>query len=108
MSQIALFYTTVPDEETGKSIAQALVKKRLAACVNIVPAGTSVYRWEGRVETAQEQLLLIKSRREHAGKLEQAITELHPYDVPCLLELPVQGGSQAFLDWVAEETAHQA
>ena len=80
------------------------VDDRLAACVNIVPDLTSVYRWEGAVETTSECLLVVKTRRERLEDLRRRLEELHPYDLPELVALPVEGGSSAYLDWVVEET----
>ncbi len=100
--------TTCPDEGTARRIASALVDERLAACVNIVPDMTSIYRWEGVVETASECLLLVKTRRERLEALRRRLEELHPYDLPELVALPVEGGSPAYLTWVVEETGSGA
>jgi periplasmic divalent cation tolerance protein len=103
-TQVCLALTTCPDEGTARRIASALVDERLAACVNIVPDLTSVYRWEGAVETAPECLLLDKTRQERLEALRQRLDELHPYDLPELVAVPVDGGSPAYLRWVVEET----
>ncbi|HET6342594.1 MAG TPA: divalent-cation tolerance protein CutA [Gemmatimonadota bacterium] len=103
-SPVCVALTTCPDEGTARRIASALVEERLAACVNIVPDMTSVYRWEGVVETASECLLLVKTRRERLEALRRRLEELHPYDLPELVALPVEGGSSAYLKWVVEET----
>jgi periplasmic divalent cation tolerance protein len=103
-SPVCVALTTCPDEGTARRIATALVDERLAACVNIVPDMTSVYRWEGVVETAPECLLLVKTRRERLEDLQRRLEELHPYDLPELVALPVEGGSSAYLTWVVEET----
>ncbi|HWC05612.1 MAG TPA: divalent-cation tolerance protein CutA [Gemmatimonadota bacterium] len=103
-TQVCLALTTCPDEGTARRIASALVDERLAACVNIVPDLTSVYRWEGAVETAPECLLLVKTRQERLEALRQRLDELHPYDLPELVAVPVDGGSPAYLRWVVEET----
>lgn len=91
---------TVPGEEIAKKIAHALVQERLAACVNIVPGLTSVYSWEGRMVEDSELLLLIKTRQERYGALEQRIKQLHPYQVPEVIALPIQQGSKEYLDWI--------
>jgi periplasmic divalent cation tolerance protein len=101
---VCVALTTCPDEGTARRIARALVDDRLAACVNIVPDLTSVYRWEGAVETTSECLLVVKTRRERLEDLRRRLEELHPYDLPELVALPVEGGSSAYLDWVVEET----
>ncbi len=77
-----LVLVTVPDAETGKRIVRALVEKRLAACGNLVPGLTSIYRWEGQVEEASECLLLVKSSREKWEPLQAEVAALHPYDCP--------------------------
>jgi periplasmic divalent cation tolerance protein len=103
-SPVCVAFTTCPDEGTARRIASALVDERLAACVNIVPDVTSVYRWEGALETAPECLLIVKTRRERLEALQRRLEELHPYDVPELVALSVEGGSSAYLKWVVEET----
>ncbi|MGH7542462.1 MAG: divalent-cation tolerance protein CutA [Gemmatimonadota bacterium] len=105
---VCVALTTCPDEGTARRIASALVDERLAACVNIVPDMTSIYRWEGVVETASECLLLVKTRRERLEALRRRLEELHPYDLPELVALAVEGGSPAYLTWVVEETGSGA
>lgn len=84
-------------------IARAVVDARLAACVNVLPGTvTSIYRWEGKVETAHERLLLIKTSRKRLARLEAEITRLHSYDVPEFIALPVGGGSRRYLDWLGQ------
>lgn len=97
-------WSTCPDEGTARRIARSLVEERLAACVNIVPDMTSVYRWEGAIETAAECLLMLKTRGERLPALERRLVELHPYEVPEFVAVPVEGGSAAYLGWVVEET----
>ena len=104
-SDVELALVTAPDAETAERIARALVGERLAACVNLVPGLRSIYRWEGRVESEAEVLLVVKTRRDRAGDLEERVLALHPYDVPELLRIPVRGGSEAYLRWVGVETA---
>lgn len=91
---------TVPGTATGARIARALVERELAACVNVVPGLTSVYRWEGQVQEEPEALLLIKTRRQQLGALEKAVRELHPYTVPELVALPIDWGSADYLSWL--------
>lgn len=101
---IRVVLVTAPDAETGRGIAQALVRERLAACVNLVPGLHSIYRWEGAVEEGEETLLVIKTRQDRCDALEKRVLELHPYDVPEVLVLSVAGGNRAYLDWVARES----
>jgi len=84
-------------------IARAVVGARLAACVNVLPGTvTSIYRWKGKVETARERLLLIKTSRKRLARLEAEVTRLHSYDVPEFIALPVGTGSRRYLDWLGE------
>lgn len=92
--------TTTETRADAQAIADALVERRLAACVQIIGPITSTYRWRGKVETAEEWLCVIKSRRDLYDALEAAILELHPYDVPEILVTPVIGGSESYLDWL--------
>jgi periplasmic divalent cation tolerance protein len=100
-----LILTNCPDEATANTIALALVESKLAACVNILPAVQSIYRWQGVVESATEITLFIKSTASNYPALEAAICERHPYEVPEIIVLPIQAGLPAYLNWVAAETA---
>jgi len=95
--------TNLPDSESAFNLARALVHRRLAACVNVLAPATSFYRWEGREEEAREIPVLIKSTRECYPALEQAIRELHPYELPEIIALPVERGLENYLGWVADE-----
>lgn len=89
--------------ETGaQDLGRVLVDERLAACVNVVPGVTSIYRWEGRRAESKESLLVIKTRPERYAALERRVLELHPYSVPEVLALPVATGASAYLQWVQE------
>lgn len=103
-----LVYVTVPDGETARAMAQTLVEERLCACVNIFDGMTSVYRWRGAVETAGESVCLCKTVAGTYSALEKRIKDLHPYEVPCIVALPAQGGYAPFLQWVAGEAASLA
>jgi len=92
----------VPDEETAMHIATVLVQEQLAACVNILPACRSVYRWQGRLEQSNEIPLLIKTTKDAYPVLEQQLSALHPYDVPEIIALPMAQGLPAYLTWVSE------
>lgn len=91
---------TAGSRDEAEGIAGALVREMLAACVNILPGVTSVYRWEGEVQQDQEWLLVVKSHSEVLDRLIQRVTELHSYEVPEVLALPVVGGSPAYLRWL--------
>ena len=101
-----LIMCTCPNQDTAQVIADQLVDQALAACVNILPGVTSVYQWQGKRETAQEHLLLIKSANEAYQQLEQAITELHPYELPEVIAVPITQGLDAYLGWIEQQTMH--
>jgi periplasmic divalent cation tolerance protein len=96
--------TTLPDAETAASIARTLVEKRLAACVNILAPCTSVYRWRGSIESANEVPLLIKTEDGRYPALEAELLRLHPYKLPEIVSLPIVKGSRDYLTWIAGET----
>lgn len=98
-----LVYTTFPDEATARSIARALVERKLAACVNLLPGMTSVYAWEGAIEEAGEIVGIVKTRKERAEAVSAAIRELHPYDTPAILFLPA-GADGATWTWLQDGT----
>jgi periplasmic divalent cation tolerance protein len=95
-----LVLCSCPDAKTARELAGVLVEQRLAACVNILPGVTSVYAWEGRIETTEEQLLLIKTMAGHYLALEACIKQRHPYDVPEIIAVPIERGSADYLDWL--------
>ena len=99
---------TCPDRTTAERIAETVVSERLAACVNIAPGLTSIYRWEGQIQREAELLLLIKTRQAVYPQLEARIRELHPYQVPELIALPIQTGSAAYLNWITDNTGASA
>ena len=96
--------TTCGSKEEAQKIARVLVERRLAACVNIVPSIESVYRWQGKVESATEWLLLIKTRAEQFEAVRDAIRELHSYELPECIMISVEGGSREYLGWIEEST----
>jgi periplasmic divalent cation tolerance protein len=97
--EIAIFVTTNTLELTHK-IAEELVKRRLAACVNVIPGIDSIYRWEGEIQHEREFLLIIKSSRNRFDEIEAAVKELHTYEVPEVIALPIELGSQSYLEWL--------
>jgi periplasmic divalent cation tolerance protein len=97
-----LVSVTTPSSEEAKRIAEALVQERLAACVNIVPAITSIYHWQGEVHRDSEVLLIAKSRPELFDPLAARVKELHSYEVPEIIALPIVAGSKAYLNWIDE------
>jgi periplasmic divalent cation tolerance protein len=104
MSDALVVLTTVETGEDGERLARLLVERQLAACAQILPPMVSIYRWQGKVEQAEERLLLIKTTRAVYPQLETAIKEAHPYQTPEILVLSIETGSSEYLAWLAEST----
>ena len=96
--------TNLPNEAAARTLAERLVMARLAACVNLLPPCTSVYRWQGALESAREVPLLIKTTAERYEALQTAILDAHPYELPEIVAVPVQQAFAPFAKWVADET----
>ena len=101
MTDKRLMLTTTASREEASTIAAALVSRRLAACVNIVGPIASVYRWKGEVERSEEFLLLIKSTEARRPAIQEALRELHSYEVPELICFAIEAGLDSYLDWIA-------
>ena len=93
---------TAGSGEQAEAIARALVERRLAACVNVIGGICSFFRWKGKIECEDEKLLVIKSAERLFGELKAAIREIHTYEVPEILAIPIQDGDQPYLDWLGE------
>ena len=104
MTDALLVFTTLPSADKAAELARALVEERLAACANLLPAIRSIYRWQGKLQDENEVVVLLKTRAEHLERLKLRILELHPYEVPEVLAVPVEAGYQPYLDWLAGET----
>jgi periplasmic divalent cation tolerance protein len=102
MTDKLLILTTAGSDSEAKQIATTLVERRLAACVNIVPRVASVYRWRGKVEAAEEFLLIIKTVKTQQEQVQTAIRELHSYELPECLAIAVEGGSTEYLEWITD------
>ena len=103
MTDKLVVLVTCSSAAEARRIARAVVEARLAACVNILPGGvTSVYRWKGKVKSARERLILVKTSRKHLAKLRAAVERLHSYDVPEFIALPIAAGSPKYLAWLEE------
>ncbi len=102
---VLLCYCTCPDAATSQAIAEALVGEALAACVNRLPGPVSTYRWQGKVVTESEELLLIKTTSGRFGAMRARLLALHPYEVPELIAMPVERSYPAYLDWVRASVA---
>ncbi len=105
MSSFQVVLCTCPDQQTAENLARHIVQQQLAACVNIVPGLTSVYRWEGQIESASECLLLIKTDQQLYPQLEECLLKQHPYALPEISALPITQGAPAYLHWLAASLA---
>ena len=103
-TETLLVISNLPDEDSAKRLAEYLVSNGLAACVNIQAPCKSVYRWQGKVEQANEIPVLIKTTAKSYSALETAIWEAHPYDIPEIIAVPIVAGLPAYLQWVQSET----
>jgi periplasmic divalent cation tolerance protein len=99
---VVLVLTTLGADVDAAAFARTIVEERLAACVNVLPVMTSVYRWKGSVERDREQQVIMKTTADRVDVLEARVRALHPYELPEFLVLPASGGSIAYLDWVRE------
>ncbi len=103
--QLPVFiYVTAPDMQTAERIADAVVSARLAACANILPGMQSIYHWQGKIEKAEEVVVIFKTPAAQFGAIEGRIKDLHPYETPCIVALPVSAGHGPYLRWIAAET----
>ncbi len=102
--EYVMVLTTLPADADAPAFARALVEARLAACVNLLGPMDSIYRWEGEVEEETERQVVIKTSRERVVMLWERIREMHPYDMPEFLVLPIVDGNEAYLRWVGEST----
>ena len=103
-SLVRVVWVTAPDAECATSIARTLVEERLIACANLVPGVHSIYRWEGAVQQDEEVLLVLKTTSDRCDAVAARVKALHPYDLPEVIALPVEGGSADYLDWVRTES----
>ena len=106
-SPFVIVLTTFPADGDAALLARTLVEERLVACINILPVMESVYRWEGRIDQSSERQIVMKTVRERVEELKRRLEELHPFDVPELLVVPVSGGGDRYLAWVRESVAAQ-
>ncbi len=99
-----IIYCTVPDKRVAKEIAKYIIKHHLAACVSAVDRVESVFSWDGEIEKEKEVMLMIKTLRPNFEKIKVLITELHPYNVPEIIAVPIVDCSKEYLQWLAHET----
>jgi periplasmic divalent cation tolerance protein len=105
MSEFIVVFVTVGSTEEGDRLARALVEGRLAACVNRVKGVQSIYRWQGKIESNEEELLIVKSRRDLFLRLKEKVQQLHSYEVPEIVALPIVEGSESYLRWLEDALA---
>ncbi len=98
-------YITCKDATEGQKIASGVVSERLAACANVMAPHQSFYWWDGSIQTGQEVAVILKTREDLFDRLKARILELHSYDTPCIVALPIENGHAPFLKWIADETA---
>ena len=105
MEQVLIVMTHLPDAASADALAGALVEARLAACASLTTGAHSVYRWQGKIERANEVTLTIKTTQRHYAALEAAIRAAHPYELPEIIALPVVAGFSSYLQWIVAETS---
>ena len=98
-----LVITTVSSEPEAKKLGEALIETRLAACVNIIPSVTSIFRWEGKISVEPELIIIAKSHQKLFPMIKEKILSLHSYDVPEIISLPISNGSEEYLKWIEQE-----
>lgn len=106
--KVLTVFVTAPDREVALSLARQVVEERLAACANVMPNVTSVFRWEDSMREEPEVLLIFKTGAERVEALIERISDLHPYDVPEVLALPVEAGYGPYLEWVRDSTGTES
>jgi periplasmic divalent cation tolerance protein len=107
MTEYIQIYTTTENKDDAGIIAETVVKKRLAACAQVVGPITSTYWWKGTIEEAEEWLCIMKSRKDLFDRLEEAILDVHSYDVPEIVAVPIVIGSQSYLQWLNKEVSNE-
>jgi periplasmic divalent cation tolerance protein len=104
MERAVLVYTTYPSIVEAERAGQALVQRRLCACVNILPGMISHYRWQGAIERGEEAVMIIKTRASLSGRVSSAVKEMHSYSTPAILVIPLESVDEGYLDWLMAET----
>ncbi len=103
MSELTLIYTTCANHQEALRIARVLVEEQLAACANVMPPHTAVYRWQDQIQEEPEVAMLVKTRADLTARVSERIKSLHSYSTPCVVALPIQGGNPDFLIWIGAE-----
>lgn len=105
--QCSVLYVTFADRAAALEIGRTLVHERIVACANVIDGMTSVYRWDGAIELADEVLLLLKTRQELVESVIDRVRQLHSYDVPCITSWPIEQGNADYLQWILDETRYE-
>ena len=108
MSQVLFVYVTAGDTAEAERIGEAAVDERLAACANVLEGMRSIFRWQGSVQKGREVILILKTRADLLEDLKARIVELHSYELPCIVALPITDGHAPFLEWIASESGPTA
>ena len=103
-TKFSVVLVTAPDLKTARALAKTALKARLIACANLIPKIESHYRWQGKIESGAEVLLILKTQKSRLAALEKLVLAKHPYDTPEFLVLPVSAGSKKYLDWLAQNS----
>jgi periplasmic divalent cation tolerance protein len=104
MERAVFVYTTYPSSVEAEQAGRALVERRLAACVNILPNMVSLYQWEGKIERGEEVVMIVKTRASLAGEVEAAVKDMHSYTTPAILVIPLERVEETYLGWIVAET----
>lgn len=104
MTEFCILYVTCPNESSAEKISLILLNERLVACSNILPGMKSTYWWQGKIETAQEVVLILKTRKSLFQNCSKIIKDNHPHSTPCILEIPIMEGNPDYLYWLSAET----
>lgn len=104
MTNVLFVYVTTKDISEAKKIALAVVSEKLAACANILPQMNSIYRWEDKIHDESEAVMILKTTNACFGSLAKRVKELHSYDTPCIVALPIEHGSKEYLDWIEKNS----
>jgi periplasmic divalent cation tolerance protein len=102
MTETVVVLVTAPSAEKAVEIARTLVEEKLAACGSVVPGVRSIYRWEGKVHDDAEALLVLKAPRKRLQELTDRVVQLHPYEVPEVVGIPIEGGNERYIDWIVQ------
>ena len=105
MNDCRMFMVTVDKKDDARNIARTLIEERLAACVNILPGVESHFRWKGKIDKTDELMLIIKSTEKLSREIIDRVKQLHPYDLPEIIILSIEGGSSEYLNWIKESVA---